>query len=60
MEEFNLHLKNEDEVTLTARTSNSAFPSVRKQIKNIEGMKMLKDQIKKDNSFSIATSPYNL
>lgn len=47
-------------MTLTARTQNSALPSVRKQINNIEGMKMLKDQLKKDNTFSIQTSPCNL
>ena len=52
--------KNEDEVTLTARTANSALPSVRKQIKNIDQVKMLKDQMRLDNTQSIATSPYNL
>lgn len=35
--------KNEDEVTLTARTANSAMPSVRKHINNIDGLKMIKD-----------------
>ena len=42
--------KNEDEVTLTARTANSALPSVRKQIKNIDQVKTLKDQMRLDNT----------
>lgn len=54
--------KNEDEVTITERTNNSALPSVRKQIKNIVGLKMLKGQLRHNNSNSIASnlSPYNL